>query len=135
MTHTEKIAWLQRYQEAGKELDRLFAEKNRWRSIAEKAGASIVPIARGSDGSTAMEKAIENIEAIDNKISFRAGQMRELRRDVLVAIDELGDSNARTLLRFRYINGESFEDIAERMGYSVRQIYRIHTDAINSVIL
>lgn len=48
-------------------------------------------------------------------------------------IMSMDDDRLQTLLVLRYINGESWEDIAEEMSYSVRQIYNLHGIALNLI--
>ena len=48
-------------------------------------------------------------------------------------IEKVDDVTCRTLLRHKYINGETFEAIAEKMCYDVRHVYRLHKKAINLV--
>lgn len=49
------------------------------------------------------------------------------------AIMSVHDDRLQTLLMLRYINGLSWESIAEEMAYSVRQIYNLHGVALNLV--
>ena len=48
------------------------------------------------------------------------------------AIDKLENTNERAVLRLRYILNQTWEEIAEKMGYSLRQVTRIHGEALKS---
>lgn len=47
-------------------------------------------------------------------------------------IDKLENTNERAVLRLRYILNQTWEEIAEKMGYTLRQIHRIHGNAIKN---
>ncbi len=47
-------------------------------------------------------------------------------------IDKMENTNERAVLRLRYILNQTWEEIAEKMGYTLRQIHRIHGNAINN---
>lgn len=47
-------------------------------------------------------------------------------------IDKVEDTLERAILRYRYITCLTWEQIAERMGYSMAQIYRIHNRAFKN---
>lgn len=52
--------------------------------------------------------------------------------DLSSEIDKVEDVVERALLRYRYITCLTWEQIAERMGYSMAQIYRIHKRAFKN---
>ncbi len=47
-------------------------------------------------------------------------------------IDKMENTNERAVLRLRYILNQTWEEIAEKMGYSLRQVTRIHGEALKS---
>lgn len=55
--------------------------------------------------------------------------VRELIK-IECAINKLNISTERILIRKRYIDGKMWEDIANDMGYSLRQIHRLHSSAL-----
>lgn len=48
------------------------------------------------------------------------------------AIEPL-DYTARALLRYRYIEGMTWEQVAVKMNYSWRQVHRLHGDALQQL--
>lgn len=48
-------------------------------------------------------------------------------------IETLEDEQEKRLLKYRYIRGCRWEDIADKMGYTVRQIFNIHNKALGSI--
>lgn len=45
-------------------------------------------------------------------------------------IETLEDEQEKRLLKYRYLRGWRWEDIAEIMGYSIRQVFNIHKKAL-----
>ena len=52
--------------------------------------------------------------------------------DLSSEIDKVEDVVERALLRYRYITGLTWEQIAEKMGYCLSQVYRIHNRAFKN---
>lgn len=72
-------------------------------------------------------KYIELCEHINEKID----DLFDLKLTISNEIDKIENPERRLLLRLRYINLLSFEQIAVQMGYEIRQIHRIHGNALS----
>lgn len=55
----------------------------------------------------------------------------DIRREISRKIEEMGNETEGTLLRYRYIMGLKWEDIAVKMGYTWQHIHRLHGRALN----
>lgn len=53
--------------------------------------------------------------------------------NVTVSINKLKSSEERLILTDKYISGLSVEDIADKRGYSVRTVYRVHNKALEKI--
>lgn len=53
-----------------------------------------------------------------------------IRREITQKIEQMQDETEKTVLRLRYIHWLRWEQIAERMGYSLRNITKIHGKAL-----
>ena len=51
-------------------------------------------------------------------------------QEILSAVDSLKDERQKELLTMRYINGDSFEMIMEKIGYEKTQTYILHGRAL-----
>ena len=58
---------------------------------------------------------------------------RRIRQAIQTAIDELEDTRAAQIMEHIYIDGLEIEQVAELMGYSIRQTYRIYSEAISKI--
>lgn len=56
----------------------------------------------------------------------------DIRREISRKIEEMGNETEGTLLRYRYIMGLSFEEIAVKMGYAYRHVLRLHGKALGT---
>lgn len=61
------------------------------------------------------------------------GKVDALLRDILAAIDSVTDERQKAVLTMRYVNGESFLNIAEAMFLSEPAVYIAHGRALVAV--
>lgn len=70
------------------------------------------------------------IADLENEINDEIDRLVELKCQIREIIATVPDSVQRTILERHYILGESWEVIAEKVGYSTRHITRLHNQAI-----
>lgn len=76
------------------------------------------------------EECIIKIMELEDKIGKEIGEYTEKIEKVRKEISEVKNPTHRLFLKYRYIDFLTYEEIAERMGYTVRQIYNIRKDCI-----
>lgn len=135
MTNQEKKVELQKYRAAVREADRLALEIQRWQSTAEKMTPVIHLAPAGGAGGRSMELAVEQIDDLTCKLGDQQVEAVRIRIQIGNAIASVSDERLRELLRLRYIEGSSFEQIAVTMNYSWRQVLRLHGTALNEVVI
>ena len=135
MTNQEKKEYLQRYRTAEREEARLCREIGRWRSRAEKMTAGYGPSPTGGGDGRSLEHTMEHIDELTRRLIRQRDALVALRVQTGAAIDAVPDPRLRELLRLRYIEGMTFEQIAVTMGYCWRQVVRLHGAALNQVVL
>lgn len=131
----EKIRYLKRYTQLDREIDRKLNECERWRLRLGKITATItdMPMGGGSIFKNADADIINRIIDIERGMNDDIDILIVLKQEVEVVINAVDDNRSRELLRYRYINGFSFERIADRMGYAWRHIHRLHAKALGKV--
>lgn len=78
LTSQEKKAYLERYKEADREIDRLCEELSRWRALATKITPVLSQEPAGScEGGNQIELAVEKIIALEGQINARYSQTLE----------------------------------------------------------
>lgn len=81
---------------------------------------------------TVMIEKINRIIEVQEIIREKEAELKVLQANLYLEIDRLSNTNEKILLRARYILNETWEQIAERLGYSVRQIHRVHSSALEN---
>ena len=100
---------------------------------------NIVPVLDGLPKSNFIKSRVEKIataivETEQELVELR-GQLTETKLTLATQIfKETEDAVNQTLLILRYVECLSYKDTAHRMHYTLRQIFRLHNDALKAVI-
>lgn len=81
---------------------------------------------------TVMIEKINRILEVQEIIKEKETELKRLQANLYLEINRLSNTNEKILLQARYILNETWEQIAERLGYSVRQIHRVHSSALEN---
>lgn len=79
------------------------------------------------------KKYASALNVLKEKIIYYRYQKVKICTNLYDKIEALEDEQEKRLLKYRYIRGYRWEVIADKMGYSVRQVFNIHNKAIYSV--
>ena len=85
---------------------------------------------RGWGESNKVQLSVEKLEAQEEKIDKKIDLLHEVKADIEKAIQTVENDTLRVLLRYRYINGFTWEKISVMMGYGYRNITRLHGKAL-----
>ena len=77
-----------------------------------------------------LSDAIAALEKYAARVSEQWDRLIAMREEAKERIGEIADGRYREVLHRRYLQGESWEYIAVGMGYSFRQVLRIHGEAL-----
>jgi len=77
-----------------------------------------------------LSDAIAALEKYAERVNAKWDELIAMREETKARIGEIADGRYREVLMRRYIWGESWEYIAVGMGYSFRQVLRIHGEAL-----
>ena len=72
---------------------------------------------------------------LEKRYSAEISSMCRMKILVSDAIHTVGNSTYEDLLKLRYIDGKTWESVAEAMGYDVRYVQRMHGKALLRVIV
>ena len=81
---------------------------------------------------TIMIEKINRIIEVQEIIREKETELKRIQANLYLEINRLTNTNEKILLQARYILNETWEQIAERLGYSVRQIHRVHSSALEN---
>ncbi|WP_413523331.1 hypothetical protein [Lactococcus raffinolactis] len=119
-------------------IEQLISEVNELRTLS----TSITSVQYGDriTSSTKNQEApfvrcVMRIASLEEKINREIDRLVDLKLAVSDAIDLLDDINERILLRARYLNNKSWEEIASQLKYSLRSTHRIHINALQHFVI
>ncbi len=78
---------------------------------------------------------IEKIAEIQQSVEEKVAHFIQLRDEMNRQIDMLDSREEQTLLRYRYIDGFTWEEVAMLLNVSVRTVHRIHGAALQNFIV
>ena len=119
-------------------LDRRITSKIEERQNVLDMLLRVTPVMRdttsgGAAGHDKMENGVVKLTAYEDEISADIERLISLKREISEVIDRVENPKRRAVLRFRYINYKSFEQIAVDMDMSYRNICYIHGKALRDV--
>ena len=75
-------------------------------------------------------RIIEKIVDLEKVINRDIDRYVDLKTEMNAAIDRVSNVDERLLLRYRYLNNYSWDDIAQLLNVSGRTVHRIHSNAL-----
>ena len=104
------------------------------RDLAMKATASTqARCVGGIEQHSPMENAFVKMIDLEEEINADIDRLVKLKREIMGVINSVEQPEYHLLLELRYLSYKTWEDIAERMNYSYRQVHRLHAQALNSL--
>lgn len=80
-----------------------------------------------------LSDAIAVLEKYAERVNAKWDELIAMREEAKERIGEITDGRYREVLLRRYLQGESWEYIAVGMGYSFRQVTRLHGGALRAI--
>lgn len=80
-----------------------------------------------------LSDAIAALEKYAERVNAKWDELVVMREEAKERIGEIADGRYREVLYRRYLQGESWEYIAVGMGYSFRQVTRLHGGALRAI--
>ena len=77
-------------------------------------------------------KYLGDIMEMEEKIQKELCRLVVLKKQILAALESVADREERLLLTYRYLNNESWEQIAEGLSVSMSTVHRIHASALRN---
>lgn len=122
--------WLQRGWKIDREIAALERLKTELWTRATSTTASASPVVVQSSGDP---HKFDAIVAVAEKIDARIQSLAAVRGEIIETVGAVPEPALRALLLSRYVEFRPWEQIAVDMGYSWRQIHRLHARALAAV--
>lgn len=135
MTSQEKKEFLSRYLEILAEEKDIREEIAYWESKAQKITASWSAVPSESKSSDKVQTGAIKIAELRESLIDKINHLVAVRIEIERAIGTVQDDTQRRLLRRKYINGLTLEQIAVEMHYSYVHTCRIHGYALSNIML
>lgn len=84
----------------------------------------------GEFANTAIPIDMEKINKLKDAICSELNRLVALKARIINEIDNMPDNTENTILAKRYVEGKTWDQIAEEIGYSKRQVCRLHEKAL-----
>lgn len=125
---------LRRYQSCRHLIDSNVEHLQQLQSQAQRITAVYKAVPGGGGPGSGRAEVIAQILQLELQIKADTKRLQDELTTVRFMINSLDDFQERIVLNYRYINGKTFEAIAEKMSYDVRQVYRIHGNALKRLV-
>lgn len=135
LTSQEKKEFLSRYLEILAEEKDIREEISYWESKAQKVTSSWSAVPIGGKGSDKVQTGAIKIAELRESLIDKINHLVAVRIEIERAIGTVQDDTQRRLLRRKYINGLTLEQIAVEMHYSYVHTCRIHGYALSNIML
>lgn len=132
MTNAEKKAILLEYQAIERRINRLLDEKRGWMEKATAVNPVLSDMPKGG-GTDKIQNAVCRIADIEADINREIDRQIDLRERIETAICAIPDGRLRDLMRYRYIDGLTWEKIAVKMEISYQWVCKLHGDALKEI--
>ena len=133
MTVEETKTWLKSYRYLLKESERIDEELEYWRSRSEKMTREMTGQPSGPGGGDQVSHSVEKIVELEEKLEQKHRDLMERKTAIEKAIDSLPNETYRLLLKRKYINGNTWEQIAVKMNYNYRWTLYLHGRALQAL--
>ena len=131
----EKIRFLKSYKwllmeiassedRAGDERDRMYGARVPLLSDMPRGGRPIT-----------MDERVVSVLSREEEIERQKREAEAVKRSIELSIGIMEDPRDRTILKLKYIQGCSFEEIAGRIHYSLTHTKRLHDEAVDHFTL
>ena len=139
MTIDEKKQYLMQYSSSCGRIRKLNELKQRCIGQAESISPVYSDMPKSASNQSKIESAVCQIIDIGRQISEEKEKAVNLCIKIKNAIESLSNPRERDVLYMRYIVGGyrlmKYDEIAEGMNYSERQVYRIYEKGIEHIVI
>ena len=126
MTAKEELGQLYRMKES---IDCLIERRQQAQDLAYKITSCNNGMPKGAGGDKVSSAAISSAD-LAAEIEEKTGEYERLQGEIAGKIGRIENMDYRLLLELRYLNFNKFEVIADKLGCSLRHVFRLNNGAL-----
>lgn len=133
MTDNEKKAWLWRYRDAKKLLQRLCYQLGEAQTAAGHITQNFSPTPGGSGDGQRLARAVERQEELKRKVLDQLDECDTLYEEIDEVLEQLEDFRVYHVMKAYYLGSKTWEQIAAEQNISVRWVHELRRHAITQL--
>lgn len=134
MTYQEKVDLLSSYRATSLALKNAVSRMDEFRE--RNAGVKAViytSVSARVSSSRDLSDYVAKLDELEGRVWTLIHEYRQKEARIVGIIEAVEDTTERQLLTYRYLYLHTWEKVAEELGYSYRQVFRIHREAIENL--
>ncbi len=131
--HKEKIKYLSQYKFLNAETDRKIKELEDWKNKIYSITGTLTDMPRSNSRRDKISDGIAAINEIEENINGDIEKLLKVRKDVQSKIDTIEDLKLRELMKCRYLDFNTWEEIAYKNGFSWQWVYKLHEKSLDKI--
>ena len=125
---------LRQVRSAFRRADVLLARAEKYREMAVRATGRVDAVRlSGTPQRSRVEDCVLELVDTHNALQKEIGQLLARSREAEKRILMLADERQRAVLQLRYLCAMSWEDVAERLHYTLRWVHKVHREALEAL--
>ena len=127
--------YLNKLRTLDKQIDSKLEQIDRLRSLAERVTTTLSFTPKGAGGANRTDYCIERIWQLEKEVTEDIDRLVDMKSGIRGAIERVENDKYRLLLEYRYLCGNTWEQIAEKMRIDLRWVYRMHGRALQEITI
>ena len=133
--HREKIKYLNQYRYTNAEIDRKIKCLEDCKSKIFNVTGTLTDMPKSKNRSNTIEDGIASIDEIEQTINQDIDKLLETRKDIENKIDAIIDLKLREIMKCRYLDCKTWEEIAYKNNITWQWVYKLHEKALNIIYI
>lgn len=138
MTQTQQMTFARDYLSQAFQIDQLIQNKlDQTAYLQELEAVTQSAMARACGASMEREdplqRGVSGIDEMKQAVSAELGRLMDTKKEISLIIQNIASLSVRSVLEQRYLCHKPWQDIAEKVGCSQRQVYNIHRKGLQLV--
>lgn len=133
--HKKKIKYLEQYKYLDKEIERKLKTLEDWKSKLYNVTATMSDMPSAGKVTDKISSGVATIDEIESNINQDIDALIELRKEIENKINVVEDLKLGELLKCRYLDCKTWEEIAYKNNYTWQWAHRLHERALDKINL